>query len=83
MTIKTAGLQLSHGSKLHLTFLHSTPSHPTYSNTPPTPLSLKQKKHTKAYIDVVDTSGAGVSLLGGSPGGAILPVQMRQFKSNR
>ena len=35
------------------------------------------------YIDVVETSGEGVSLLGGSPGGSILPVQMRQFRSNR
>lgn len=35
------------------------------------------------YIDVVDTSGAGVSLLGGSPGGAIFPVQMRQLRSKR
>ena len=35
------------------------------------------------YIDVVDTSGEGVSLLGGSPGGSIFPVQMRQFRSNR
>ena len=35
------------------------------------------------YIDVVETSGEGVSLLGGSPGGSIFPVQMRQFRSNR
>ena len=35
------------------------------------------------YIDVVETRGEGVSLLGGSPGGSIFPVQMRQFRSNR
>ena len=44
--------------------------------------SQKTRKHT-TYIDVVETSGAGVSLLGGSPGGAILPVQMRQLRSNK
>ena len=60
----------------------STPPHPIPHSLTPPPLPLKQKIH-KAYIDVVDTSGAGVSLLGGSPGGAILPVQMRQFRSKR
>ena len=35
------------------------------------------------YMDVVETCGDGVSLRGGSPGGAILPVQMRQFRSKR
>ena len=35
------------------------------------------------YMDVVETSGDGVSLRGGSPGGAIFPVQMRQFRSKR
>lgn len=38
---------------------------------------------TVCTMDVVETSGDGVSLLGGSPGGAIFPVQMRQFKSNK
>lgn len=56
---------------------------PISHSLPPPSTPKTWQNNSKAYIDVVDTSGAGVSLLGGSPGGAILPVQMRQFRSKR
>ena len=42
---------------------------------------LKPKMST--YIVVVETRGIAGSFLGGSPGGVIFPVQMRQFRSNK